>query len=140
LLLALMFPVMLTWALLAGGANTLSSVWNTVHEISRQHAAALGLSPSSVDWEMLDMHVRLERALSVEDYEAAARIKSLLVEVQQRRTEHLAAQLCHHSSAMRRKLRKEKRKANATGPAALLAMIDQAVDEQVYFVPSCARA
>jgi len=89
---------------------------------------------------MLDMHVRLERALSVEDYEAAARIKSLLVEVQQRRTEHLAAQLCHHSSAMRRKLRKEKRKANATGPAALLAMIDQAVDEQVYFVPSCARA
>ena len=135
-----MFPVMLTWALLAGGANTLSSVGNTVHEISRQHAAALGLSPSSVDWEMLDMHVRLERALSVEDYEAAARIKSLLVEVQQRRTEHLAAQLCHHSSAMRRKLRKEQKGANATGPAALLAMIDQAVDEQVYFVPSCARA
>ena len=81
MMLALVWwPIMLTWALLAGGASTISSVWNAVHELSTKHAAALGLASSPVDWEML---------------------------------------------------MKEKRKADATGPAALLALIDQAVDEQV---------
>jgi hypothetical protein len=132
MMLALVWwPIMLTWALLAGGASTISSVWNAVHELSTKHAAALGLASSPVDWEMLDLYVKLARANSAADLAAAKHIKSLLGEVQQRRTDLLAKELCHLSSAMRRKLLKEKRKADATGPAALLALIDQAVDEQV---------
>jgi hypothetical protein len=132
------WPIMLTWALLAGGlhhffsfASTISSVLNAVNELSAKHAAALGLASSPVDWEMLDLYVKLARANSAADLAAAEHIKSLLGEVQQHRTDHLAKELCHLSSAMRRKLMKEKRKADATGPAALLALIDQAVDEQV---------
>lgn len=125
------WPIMLTWALLSGGASAISSVWNAVNELSAKHAAALGLAPSPVDWEMLDLYVKLARANNAADLASAEHIKSLLGEVQQRRTDLLVKKLCHLSSAMRRKLIKEKRKADATGPAALLALIDQAVDEQV---------
>ena len=133
-----MWPLLLFWAFAAASMSTLASAWKMLDEVLQRYStdASFGASPSSpIDWELLELELKLASALSVEDYQGAKVIEGQMRLVEHCRTEELASKLLHSSNLMRAKARKEQEARHGEqadkGAQRLLALIEAACAEQV---------